>query len=459
MKKYDIIVIGSGAGAKIAAPAAKLGYKAAIIEKDKLGGTCLNRGCIPSKMLIHPADVAQEIREAKKFGIKNNPKFEVDFGKLTRRINGITDSDSNNIRKKYESGKIKGLDFYHGTAEFLSDRVILINGEKITAEKIIIGVGARPSVPLIPGLEGTPYMTSTEALRNRVLPKRLVVIGGGYIGCELGHAYGGLGSDVHFLARGPLIAREDAEIREAFTKVFTKKYKVHFETTTKKVSHKDGKFTITFVDMKKKTRTITADALLVATGVRVNTDLLKLEKTSIKLDKRGFVEVNKFLETSVKGVYALGDCAGNYMFRHSANFEAEYLLDQLFHKKKATPIKYPPMPHAIFSNPQVAGVGFTEDELKEKKRDYVVGLNYYKDSAMGMALLENEGFVKLLFDKRTKKLIGTHIIGPEASNMIHMLIVYMTLGAKVDDLLNIIYIHPALPEIVRNAARKAKAQF
>ena len=147
------------------------------------------------------------------------------------------------------------------------------------------------------------------------------------------------------------------------------------------------------------------------------------------------------------------------MFRHSANFEAEYLFEQLFHRKRPIPIKYPPMPHAIFSNPQVAGVGFTEDELKAKGRDYVVGVNRYKDSAMGMALLEEHGMVKLLFDRRTKKLLGAHILGPEASNMIHILIVFITAGAKIDDLLNIIYVHPALPEVVRNAARKAKAKF
>ena len=212
-------------------------------------------------------------------------------------------------------------------------------------------------------------------------------------------------------------------------------------------------------DEDGKTRTVKGDNLLVATGVKPNNDLLGLENTKIKTNKFGYMEVDKYMETAVKGVYGIGDCVGNYLFRHSVNFETEYLIDIWLEKGKKVPIKYPPMPHAIFTNPQVAGVGLTEQELINKKIPYVVGKNNYINSAMGQALLSEYGFVKLLFHKKTKKLLGAHIIGPESSNMIHMLIVFITMGAKVDDLLKIIYVHPALPEIVRNAARKAQAQL
>lgn len=459
-KKYDVIVIGSGAGAKIARPAAQKGLKAAIIEKDKLGGTCLNRGCIPSKMLIHPADVALEMKHADKFQLKPKKNPEVNFAKLTRRINKVTDGDSNSIKAAYESGRIKGLDYYHGTATFESDKVIKINGKLITADKIVIGVGARPMVPPIPGLEGTPYMTSTEALRNRHLPKKMIVIGGGYIGCELGGAYQALGTNVHFFTRGGFIGRADTDLREEFTKSFGKRVVVHESVQTTNIEYKRGKFTIHY-KQKGKRKQDSCDALLVATGVRPNNDLLKLENTKIKLSDRGFVKVNKNLETNVKGVYAFGDCVGNYMFRHSANFEAEYLFDELIVKKgrNKKPIKYPPMPWAMFTNPQVAGVGASEDELIAKKIPYVKGVNNYIDSAMGQALLSEEGFVKLLFHKKTKKLLGAQMIGHEASVMVHLAIIFMQQNAKVDDLLDIIYVHPALPEIFRNAARKAKAQF
>lgn len=460
MKEYDLIIIGGGGGLKLLGPALKAKKKVAVIEKDRLGGTCLNRGCIPSKMLIHPADVALEIKNASKFDIKVKSKVDVNFSKLITRINKTVLDDSLGISKRYEQSK--EIDYFPYEAKFVSDKVLEVNGTKIKGKKIIIAVGARPSVPPIPGLQGTPYWTSTEALRTKKLPKKLIVIGGGYIAVELGHAHSALGSDVHFLVRGKMIAREDSQVIDTFEKVFSKEHNVHREITTDKVEYnkKTKKFTVWYTQMNKHKKKIIGDALLVATGVRPNNDLLGLENTKVKINKYGYLNVDKNMETSVKGIYAIGDCVGNYLFRHSVNFEGEYLADQLFNRKvKKAPIKYPPMPHAIFSNPQVAGVGFTEDELKEKKIQYVVGFNKYINSAMGTAILEEDGFVKLLFDKKSKKLIGAHIIGPEASNMIHILIVYMTMNAKLDDLLKIIYIHPALPEIVRNAARNANKLF
>lgn len=459
MKSYDIIVIGSGAGAKIARPAAQKGFKAAIIEKDKLGGTCLNRGCIPSKMLIHPADVVRELQSAKKFNLKVDTNFEVQFSKLTKRINDEVGGVSNSIKNNYESGKIKNLDFYYGEAKFVDEKVIKINGEEITAEKIILGVGARPNVPPIPGLKDTPYWTSTEALQASRLPQRLIIIGGGYIGVELGHAYGALGSKVHFMTRGGFVGPLDDDIRDEFTQAFGQHFKVH-EGNTKKVSYNKElkEFTLSY-EQDGKTKTIKADNLLIATGVKPNNDLLNLENTNVKISKRGFIEVNKHLESSCKGIYALGDCVGNYMFRHSANFEAEYLFETLIEQTHSKPINYPPMPWAIFTHPQVAGVGASEKELQEKGVEYVVGKNSYRKSAMGDALQSEYGFTKLLFDKNTKRLLGASIIGEHASIMIHMCIVFLTQKATLDDFFKIIYIHPALPEIVRNAARDAKKEF
>ncbi len=453
MKKYDVLVIGSGGGTKISTPAANIGYKAAIIEKSKWGGTCLNRGCIPSKMFIHPANVAQQIREAKKYGIKSSIS-SIDFPKLVKRINRETDADSRSIPRFYN--KKKNLDYFHGHAKFLSNKIVEVNGEKLTAKKIFVATGASPFVPKIPGLEGTPFMTSTEALRNRKKVKKLLVLGGGYIGCELGHAYGSLGSEVHLLVRGKeLLAREDLEVRREFTKQFAKHYHVHFNINTEKIEYKKGKFVLT-LRSKKGLSKISGDGLLVATGVQPNTKNLGLENTSIRLTSKGFIKVNHFLETSVKNIYALGDVVGNYMFRHSVNFEGEYLFRTHFKEKKKKPIKYPPMPHAVFSYPEIASVGKTEDQLKEEKTPYFVGLNWYKDSAQGMARIPETGFVKLLFHKKNKKLLGAHIIGEEAATMVHQLIYAMTFDAKLEDLLKVIYIHPALPEIVRNAVRKAQ---
>ncbi len=456
--EYDLIVIGAGGGANIVKSARRKGLSVAVVERERIGGTCLNRGCIPSKMLIHAADVAEEIHNAKKFDLIVDRKFEVRFGKLTGRITDTVFGESDHLAKIYRNS-FENLDWYKSKAEFVSDKVIKVGSKKITAKKIVIAVGARPNIPPIPGLKDTPYWTSTDALRAERQPKKLVVIGGGYIAVELGCAYSNLGTDVHFLSRGPFVSREDKDVIDEFTRVFEKKYKISKLRTIVSVEYKNKEFIIKHTDEDGKTRTVKGDNLLVATGVKPNGDLLKLENTKIKTNRFGFICVNEYMETGVKGVYAIGDCVGNYLFRHSVNFETDYLVSVLIDKSEKKPIKYPPMPHAIFSSPQVAGVGYTEQDLIEKKIPYVVGLNKYEDSAMGQAFLSDYGFVKLLFHKKTQKLIGAHIIGPQASTMIHQMIYAMTFNAKLDDMLYMIYVHPALPEIVRNACRKAKVQF
>lgn len=456
MKKFDIIVIGSGGGAKITSPAASMGLKVAVIEKDKLGGTCLNRGCIPSKMLIHPADVAQTIKTAHRFDIINNPQFDVNFAKLIERISATVDSDSAKIENSYN--KHPNIDFYHGTAKFLDNYTVEVNGEELTAEKIFIAVGTRPSIPSIPGLAGTPFMTSTEALRNTHLPNSMIIIGAGYIACELGHAYGALGTKTHFLVRSSFLRNEDGEVTAEFNRTFAKHHNVILGSSPTKIEFSHNTFTVHYTQNGAEHK-IDAEALLVATGITSNTDTLDLINTDIELAPGNFIRVNDHLETNVPGIYALGDCIGRYFFRHSVNFEGEYLFDQVFNGKPRTPIVYPPIPHAIFTDPQVAGVGKTEEQLIQDGTPYVVGSNPYKSSAMGMALLSDSGFCKILFCQKTRRILGSHIIGPEASNMIHMLIAMMNKDGTLDDLLRMVYIHPALPEIVRNAARKAKTAF
>ncbi len=456
MKKYDVITIGSGGGAKITSPAASMGLKVAVIEKDKLGGTCLNRGCIPSKMLIHPADVAIQIKQAKRFDIHNNPAFTVDFAKLIARISATVDGDSAKIETSYTNHP--NIDFYQGQAKFLENNVVDINGEQLTAEKIFIAVGTRPSIPNIPGLAGTPFMTSTEALRSTTLPSSMIIIGGGYIAAELGHAYGALGTKTTFLVRSTLLRAEDADVAVEFQKVFSQYHDVRLGAVPTRVDYSDGRFTVFYTQNGQET-SASAQTLLVATGITSNADTLDLINTDIELMPQNFIKTNDYLETTVPGIWAMGDCIGKYFFRHSVNFEGEYLFDYIFGGKAKVPIQYPPVPHAVFTHPQVAGVGATEQELKARNIDYVVGLNPYKSSAMGMALLSDHGFCKILIERKTRRILGAHIIGEEASNMIHMIIAFMNKAGTLDDLLNMIYIHPALPEIVRNAARKAQANL
>ena len=444
MKEYDLIVIGAGGGIEISSAAAQKGYKVALIEKEKLGGTCLSRGCIPSKMLIYPANLVAQIKEEKKFGITVSG-LKVNFSGLVKRISKTVDKESASISPNY--------DVYAGEAKFVADKVLEIKGKRITAKKIVIAAGARSSIPPLERLKETPFMTSKEALRNTRLPKRLVIIGGGYIGCELGSAYSALGSKVIFIVRDKFLGREDGDIQKEFTKAFAKRHEVHHGNIAK-VEYQNKQFTITVKDSKSKLSKVIGDQLLIATGIQPNSDNLGLENTKISKDERGFIKVNKYLETSVPGVYALGDVIGTYMFRHSVNFEAEYLVNSLLLGLRK-PIIYPPMPHAIFTNPEIGAVGMTEEQAKEKKLDYVAGISYYKNCAQGLARLSEVGMVKIIADKNKRTILGAHILGDEASTMIHQLTLAMTMNAKVDNLLSMIYVHPALSEVVRNAAKKA----
>lgn len=453
---YDVIVVGGGAGLKLVRPVAQLGYRVAAIEEDKLGGTCLNRGCIPSKMLIHPADVVYHIRSAEKYNFDKPVVPKIHFSDLVHYVSSVVDSESSELSDVINQAP--NVDFFHGHARFIDPQTIDINGKRITAPKIILAVGSRPYIPYIEGLEDTPFMTSKEALRLTQQPKTLTIIGGGYIAAELGHYFEALGTKVNFVLRSHFIKAQDADIQQEFIKTFSKRFSVFSDSIPKKVTYHQNEFSVT-IDQEGTLQIIKSDALLIATGIIPNTDTLGLEKTHIKLDEKGFILVNDRLETSQNGIYAFGDVIGRYYFRHTANFEGEYLFDALFAKPSNAPIQYPPVPFAVFTMPQIAGVGKNEAQLQQEGIEFVVGLNRYKASAMGMALRNDEGLVKLLFDKNNQKLLGAHIIGEEAATMIHMLIAYMKMEATLDDILSTIFVHPALCEIIRNAARKAKQFF
>ncbi len=457
METFDIIIIGTGGGTKIAQPAADLGYKVALIEKEDMGGTCLNRGCIPSKMLIHPADQIHHIQHANKINIEADPNPRLQFRPLIERVVETVGAISEGLAPPYEQHA--NIELIRGVAAFSGDRTVKVNDRELSAARIFIAVGTRPHIPEIPGLAGTPFMTSREALRNTDLPARMIVLGAGYIGCELGHVYSSAGTDVHFIVRSELLRREDREIKEEFHRVFSKNNTLHEGFTAEKVEHDGARFKVTIRGKDGSEKILEAEALLVATGIVPNTDRLGLENTQIQTDTAGFISVDGQLQTHVPGVYAMGDCNGNYFFRHTVNWEGEFLMRVLFEQPSNETIDYGAVPHAVFTYPQIAGVGKTEDELLEKGTAYVRGFCRYEHTAMGMARQAGHGFVKLLIGRADKKILGAHIIGDEASNMLHMIIALMYKNGTLDDLLNMIYIHPALPEAVRDAARDARKQL
>jgi dihydrolipoamide dehydrogenase len=256
-----------------------------------------------------------------------------------------------------------------------------------------------------------------------------------------------------------MLRGSDGETAAEFARIFAQsRTHVHLETGKWLSSHFDAEthnFTVTFESGLE----LSGDQLLIVTGVRANTDTLALDKTGVHVDDDGFIKVDGRLRTSCADIWAFGDCVGNYMFRHSANFESDYLNETVFemgNPKNAPCIDYTGMPHAVFSSPQLAGVGETEEELQQRNAHYVKGVNPYAKSAMGMALQSEGGFAKLLVDADTRRILGFHVVGPEAANLVHVVIPLMRLHGKLEDLLYCVYVHPALAEIVRNAARRAR---
>jgi dihydrolipoamide dehydrogenase len=444
MQKFDLIVVGAGSGLDVMSAAASKGWKVALVEEGPMGGTCLNRGCIPSKILIHSADVIQTIRRAGEFGIKVSGKVSVDFLKVMKRA-WVVDEEAAQIEASIR--KAKNITLFKERAFFIGPKTIRVKSGEITAERIVIAAGTRPSVPPVEGLDKVPYMTSDEALRVKTLPRVLIIIGGGYIACELAHFFGSMGSKITILQRNVrLLPDEDEEIGQKFTESFSKQYRVVLGFSAKKVEKKGGKILVYGADGQY----IEGTDLLIATGRVPNSDILKVENSGLKMNKYGFIECNEYMETNISGVWTLGDIAGKYLFKHSANLEAEYVMNNMLNPDKRQKVDYTAMPHAVFSNPQVAGVGAREQDIKGT--DYLVGYYKYSDTGMGEALNEKDGFVKFLADYNGK-ILGCHIMGPEASTLIHEVLVSMKAGkSHVNDIINTVHIHPALSEVVQRGA-------
>lgn len=448
MREFDLIVIGSGSGLDVANAAARQGLRVAVIEKGRMGGTCLNRGCIPSKLLIHSADVIEIIRSAGQFGI-NVDGFSVDFEKIVSRANRIVDSDSDGIKQAFSG--IDNPKLFPHECRFVGQKAISAGGQTIKADKILIASGTRPALPAIKGLEGTGFLTSDEALRLKKQPHTLCIIGGGYIAAELAHFFGSLGTKISIIQRREvLVPHEDEQVAETFTNIFSKKYDVYLGCETESVSKSNGMFHVVARNSFGKKIKVESDQLLVSTGRTPNSDTLDLGRAGVKTDGRGFVVVDEHLETNVRGIFALGDAVGHYLFKHAANHEAQYAYHNLTHNKKI-PVDYTAMPHAIFSSPQIAGAGCTEQELKASNIPYTKAVYPYIRTAMGEAIEDRDGFVKLLASKEGR-ILGCHIIGSQASILIHEVLVAMKLGAGIDSITRTVHIHPALSEVVSRAA-------
>lgn len=443
MKKFDVIVVGAGSGLDIASFAHRRGLTVAIVEEGPMGGTCLNRGCIPSKMLIHSADVAEIIRNSQKFGITSRVE-KIDFASMVKHVSDTVDKDSAEIEESIR--RTEGMTLYKTRGKFIGQKTMEVGNEQITAEKIFIVGGTRPFIPPIKGVDTIPYLTSTEALRLTDQPEHMVVIGGGYIAAELAHFYGALGTEITLIVREDvLVGNEDGEIAEWFTQEFAKKYTIKFKIEVDEFVQQ-GKDTI--IKLKDSEETLKVDQVLIATGRVPNTDILDIAATEVELNERKYIKVNDKLETNVPGIWALGDIVGVLPLKHTANHEVGYAIRNAFLGKNL-PVDYHGIAHAVFSSPQVAGVGKTEEQLKKEGVPYRVGRYEYKDTGMGAALQEN-GLVKVLAGE-DDTILGCYIVGPEASTLIHEVVVAMKTTGKVDAITNSVHVHPALSEVIQRA--------
>ena len=458
MDEVDFLVIGSGSGLDVANAAASRGQSVAVIEKGPMGGTCLNRGCIPSKQLLYHAEVMETIDRAGEFGIDATVD-DVAFSEIVREVNEDVAGDSESIRRGLESSAQHTV--YDGEGRFVDDRTVEIvdgpdAGATVRGEMVLIAAGTRPSVPDINGLDEVSYLTSTEALQLTTPPEELVIIGGGYIAAELGHFFETFGSDVTIIGRRPnLLPEADEEVAAAFTDRYADRLTLH-------TGHAATSVTETGAGIEVEARpyeygddgagvhgdpvTVTGDELLLAAGRTPNTDTLNLDAAGVETDEQGYVETDEYLQTAADGVWALGDIVGEYLLKHSANHEAKAVVRNLF-GDDPEPVEYDAMPFAVFASPEVAGVGATEADLDG---DYAVRTYEYGDTARGDAM-HADGFVKVIIDLEGE-ILGCHIIGPEASNLIQEVVVAMTAGSgTVRDIREGIHIHPALSEVVQRA--------
>jgi len=450
MEKFDVLVIGSGSGMMVASNAVGIGLKTAVVESGPMGGTCVNRGCIPSKMLIYPADVAALIQEAKSVDV-NVTINSISFERMMNRMHQFVTEDSQHQAAAVEA--TANVVWFKGVGEFISDYTMKVGSHVIKADKIFIVSGARPDIPSIKGIDSVNYLTSDTVLELKKQPKSMVIIGGGYIAAEYGHFFSSMGTEIIIVQRNPrLLPEEEPEISDLIREEMGKRISIFTNYEAVEIREKNDIKTVTARNRGDGTlKEFSAEALLVAAGRTPNSDLLKPEKTGVELDERGYVKVNEYLETGKKNIWAFGDAIGKQMFKHVANYEAEIAWHNAIHDHKVK-IDYSAAPHAVFTHPQIAAVGLKEAEAKQKGCKILVGKAFYKDTAMGTAMGEPEGFVKVIVERETGKIFGGHIVGPFASTLIQEIINAMISGDKTFlPIIRAMHIHPAMPEVVQKA--------
>ncbi len=445
MKNYDVIVIGAGVGLTIAFKAVSAGLKAALIEKGRVGGTCLNVGCVPSKLLIYPADRIREIEEAKKLGIQAKIT-RIDFSSIMERMKKAVKEGQDSIWKEIKNSK--NLDVYSDEARFVEEYTLEIGDEKIKGENIFIASGARPLIPPVKGIDKIRYLTNETVLDLKRRPESIIILGGGYIAAEYSHFFSALGTRVVLVGRNErLIPNEEPELSDLFKKKMQSRMEIYTGSEAIEVNKNNDGYAIQMKNRKTgRKKEIKAKNIMVAAGRKSNADLLEVQNSGVETNEANFIKVNDYLETTKKRIWALGDAIGIQMFTHTGGKEAELVWDNAMQRKKIR-MNFDIVPHAIFTHPQIASVGLTEEQAR-KNHNIQVGTAKYSDIVKGEAMMEEEGFAKAIVEKGTGRILGFHLIGPEASALIQEVVNAMANKDNVKSISDSIHIFPALSELI-----------
>jgi mycothione reductase len=448
---FDLVIVGAGSGNSIIGPEMDR-WRIALVERSLFGGTCLNRGCIPSKMLIYAADVAlsASTEHAARYGV-HTEFHSADWPAIVHRVFGRIDPIAEGGREYRLS--LPNVTVFEGDARFTGQRTLQVDGHTIRGRQVVIAAGARSFVPGIPGLDHVPFETSDTILRIHHRPEHLVVIGGGFIATELGHVFRSLGSKVTIVNRSRhLLSAEDHDISEQFTRLAAHRFELLLGAKVDgvwmtadgiglRVHNADGE------------HVVEGDTLLVAAGRMANGDELHAAATGAVVDERGNVQVDEYGRTACPGVWALGDINGRHQLKHMANGEAKVVRHNLSHPDQLQRLDDRPAPHAVFTSPQIGAIGLTEAAARQRFGDDVVTITQpYGAAAYGWALEDTEGFCKLVARRSTGSLLGAHIIGHQASMLVQLLVQGMHLGNTVEEMATgQVWIHPALSEVVEQA--------
>lgn len=450
-ESFDLIIIGSGPGGYVAAiKAAQLGMNVACVEKHStLGGTCLNVGCIPSKALLQSSELFEEMQHAENHGISAQD-VTIDISKLMDRKTDVVTKLTKGVEGLFAKNKVTWL---KGTAKITDEHHVEVDGTSYEAKNILIATGS--DVMPLPGVEidEERIVSSTGALKLKAVPKKLVVIGGGYIGLEMGTVWGRLGADVEVIEYADtIVPAMDKDVRKEFKKILEKQgMRFRLNTKVSAVERNGETVSVTIEPAQGgESETLEADVVLVAIGRKPHTDSLGLDALNIELDERGRIKVDKQFKTNIPSIHAIGDVIKGPMLAHKAEEEGVACVEMISGQKPH--VNYDAIPGVVYTWPEVATVGKTEDELKEAGVNYNAGKFPFLANSRGRATGNTQGFVKILADKETDRVLGVHIIGADAGTMIAEAVLAMEFGASSEDIARTCHAHPTMNEAMKEAA-------